>query len=127
MANIISVTYPVNGSRNFVAVIQIRGDGSGDEANTVIVPVSALTGTPATFKIKEINWDLDGFSAALYWDATSPTLAASLPTYGDEMDFYSMGAPLINGAGAGVTGNLTIETIGLGVKGHGTIIIKGYH
>jgi hypothetical protein len=117
----------MNGSRNMVAVIEITGDGSGDESGTKVIDITALTGSPATFKIKSVNWDLDGFSASLKWDATVPILALALPTYGDEMDFFEMGAPLVNNAGAGVTGSLLLDTVGLGASGRGTIVINGYH
>lgn len=127
MANTITTTYKINGSRNFVALIEVQGDGSGDESGTVIIDPASLTGTPSKFKIKKVNWDLDGFSAALFWEASTPTLALGMPTYGDEMDFFEMGAPLTNNAGAGVTGKLTITTKGLTASGAGTIIINGYH
>lgn len=127
MANTVSTTYRINGSRNFTAIIQITGDGSGDESATTVIDVANLTGTPSTFKIKKVNWDLDGFSADLYWAATAPVLALALPVYGDEMDFFEMGAPLVNNAGSGVTGNLTLYTNSLGASGRGTIVINGYH
>lgn len=127
MANTVSTTYAINGSRNFVAKIEITGDGSGDELNTVVVNVSSLTNTPSTFKIKSVNWDLHGFGGALKWAANTPVLALALPTYGDEMDFFAMGAPLLNNAGTGVTGNLTLDTFGLEAGGRGTIVINGYH
>lgn len=126
MANTVTTTYRVNGSRNFTAVIQITGDGSGDESGTAVITAAALTGAPSKFKISKVNWDLDGFSAELFWDATTPVLALGMPTYGDEMDFYEMGAPLVNNAGAGITGNLTLYTQGLGATGRGTIVITGY-
>lgn len=127
MANIVSTTYPVNGSRNFMAKIEITGDGSGDESNTIVINVASLTNTPSTFKIKKVSWDLHGFSGALKWAATTPVLALALPTYGDEMDFFEMGSPLINNAGTGITGNLTLDTFGLEAGGRGTIVINGYH
>ena len=127
MANVISTTYAINGSRNFRARIEITGDGSGDESNTVVIDVANLTGTPSKFKIKSVNWDLHGFGGALKWAANTPILALALPTYGDEMDFFESGAPLINNAGAGITGNLTLDTFGLDATGRGTIIINGYH
>jgi len=127
MPNSVVTSYKVNGSRNFMAIIEITGDGSGDEAAKVVIDVASLTGLPNTFKIKKVNWDLDGFSAKLLWDATTPTLALGMPTYGDEMDFFAMGAPLVNDAGAGVTGKLLLVTNGLTASGSGTIVINGYH
>lgn len=125
MANAIATTYPLNGVRNFQAVIQITGDGSGDESNTVVVTASSLTGSPSTFKIRKIQHSLDGFTATLKWAATTPVQAAALGDNTGELCFKD--APLINNAGAGITGNLTITTSGLNASGEGTIIINGYH
>lgn len=127
MANTLSTSYKVNGSRNFVAIIEITGDGSGEESNTVVIDVANLTDTPTTFKVKSICWSLDGFSASLKWAATTPVLAASLSQYTDDIDFFEMGAPLTNTAGSGITGNLTLDTSGLTANGRGTIVINGYH
>ena len=127
MAATVSTTYRINGSRNFVAVIQIAGDAAGDITGTTVIDPASLTGTPSTFKIKKINWDANGCTGSLYWDATTPVLACALPQYGDEMDFYEDGAPLVNNAGAGKTGKLTINTSGVAPGSTMTITINGYH
>ncbi len=127
MANTITTIFSLNGSRNFLARIEITGDGSGDETGTVVLDPANMTGVPTTFKIKSINANLDGFSGSLKWDATAPTLALALPTYDTEMDFFESGAPLTNDAGAGITGKLTLTTQGLTATGTGTIVINGYH
>ncbi len=138
MATILTTTIPVNGSRDFVAIIQIDGTSAAAElaGAAVIDPQAAitnvqasvgLTGLPADFKIKRIDWNLTGFSAQLEWDATTPIQAAALSQYGDTLEFFEAGAPVTNGAGTGKTGKLLITTKGLVAGMWGTIIINGYH
>lgn len=127
MGNTITTIYRMNGSRNFLAVIQITGDGTGNETDTTVIDPAALTGAPSTFKIKSINWSLNDFSAALKWEATAPVLAASLSQYSDDIEFFATGAPLVNNAGAGITGHLTLDTFGMTAASRGTIVINGYH
>lgn len=120
MSNTITTTLQINGSRNFTAVIDITGDGSAQESNTVILALSSLTGAPSAVKVKSVNWDLTDFSAALK-GSTSPSQALALPVYGDEMDFFEMGAPRL------FTGDIQLDTFGLTAASRGTIVINGYH
>lgn len=128
MANTITATYQVNGSNKFTAKIDIVGDGSGQETAAAIITCAALTGTPATFKIRAIQWDLVGFSAELLWDATTDVHAFSLPQdVPGGIRFSDTGAHLVNNAGTGITGTLNLATTGLNAAGRGTIIIEGQH
>lgn len=128
MAATITTRYPVNGSRDFIAIIQIIGDAAGDVTGSTVIDVASLTGKPSKFKIKSINYNLVGFAAVLNWDATSPVQAVALPQYDNFTDFFNdSGIPLDNNGGSGVTGKLLISTSGLAAKTWGTIIIKGIH
>lgn len=128
MANLITVTPQLNGSKLFTIKVDIVGDGSGDETGAAIITSAALTNTPATFKIRAIQWDLVGFSAELLWDATTDVHAFSLPEgIAGGHRFSDTGQHLINNAGAGKTGSLLLKTAGLSASGHGTIIIEGQH
>ena len=128
MANTITTSYKINGSRNFTAIVSIIGDGSGEASAVDIIDVANLTGTPTKFKIRNIAWQFNTFDAKLYWDATADVLAVALNQYEGDLDFYECcGTPLINNAGAGVTGKLQLTTVGLGSGDAGTIIIRGYH
>lgn len=118
--NTVTTTLKINGSRNFVAIVDITGDGTGQESNTVVLALANLTGTPTAVKVKSVNWDLTDFSAALK-GATSPTQGLALPVYGDEMDFFAMGAPRL------FTGDIQLDTFGLTNASRGTIVINGYH
>lgn len=128
MASSVATKYFLNGSRDFVIKIDITGDTDSELSKTKIIDVADLTGLPSKFKIRNIAWQFSEFSATLYWDATTDVQAFSLNQYEGDTDFYeSCGAPLVNNAGTGVTGNLLISTNGLGANDTGSIIIRGYH
>lgn len=127
MANTITTVYPINEPYNFLALIQITGDGTGDITGGVLIDPANLTGTPSKFSIEVINTELNGFTANLYWDATTPLLACALTNYDGLVDFKASGQALHNYAGAGINGKMTISTQGLTNNCAGTLIIKGYH
>lgn len=128
MANTITTTYQLNGSRYFTAKIDIIGDGSGQETGTAVIACSALTGTPVDFKIRAIQWDLVGFDAQLLWDATTDVQCINLPQgIAGAQRYADTGQHLVNNAGTGKTGSLLLTTSGLGASGRGTIIIEGQH
>lgn len=127
MANTLTITYPLKGSKLFTARIDIVGDGSGEiSATTLIDPAADLPGAPTKFKIRAIQWDLVGFDAELLWDATTDVHAFELPQgISGGHRFTDTGTHLINNAGSGVTGKLLITTAGLGSTGKGSIFIEG--
>lgn len=127
MANTLTITYPVKGSKLFSARIDIVGDGSGEiSATTLIDPATDLPGAPSKIKIRAIQWDLVGFDAELLWDATTDVHAFELPQgINGGIRFADTGAHLINNAGTGVTGKLLITTSGLSATGKGSILIEG--
>ena len=127
MANVIATTFPINEPYYFTAKIQITGDGSGEITGGVVIDPANLTGIPAKFDIETIDFELNGFTANLFWDATAPKLASALPNYDGFINFKQSGQALHNDAGSGITGKLTITTHGLVADSAGTIIIKGYH
>lgn len=128
MASSVATTYLLNGSRDFVIKIDITGDTDSELAKEKIIDVADLTGLPSKFKIRNISWQFAEFTATLYWDATTDVQAFVLNQYEGDIDFYeSCNVPLVNNAGAGITGNLLVSTKGLSTNGTGSIIIRGYH
>lgn len=128
MASSAETTYLMNGSRDFVIKIDITGALDSELSKLKIIDVADLTGAPSKFKIRNISWQFADFTATLYWDATTDTQAFVLNQYEGDIDFYeSCGVPLVNNAGAGVTGNLLISTYGLSANDTGSLIIRGYH
>jgi hypothetical protein len=128
MAATITTTLQLNGSKLFTAKIDILGDAAGDTAGVTIIDPANLTGVPATFKIRAIQWDLDGtFTCQLLWDATTDVHAYELGLASGAKRFSDTGAHLVNNGGAGVTGKLLLTTLGLTTGGKGTIIVEGQH
>lgn len=128
MANSITTIFTQNGSRNFVAKIDIVCDTATDYTNATVIDVANLTGTPSKFKVRNIVWQLSNFSCNLLWDATTKVQAVALNQYEGDLDlFCDGGGPLVNNAGDGVTGKLLITTKGIAAGSTGTIIIRGYH
>ncbi len=127
MANTQITTFPINEPYYFTAKVKIVGDGSGEITAGVIIDPANLTGVPAKFDIETIDFELNGFTANLFWDATTPVLACALPNYDGFINFKQSGQALHNDAGTGITGKLTVTTKGLLTGLAGTILIKGYH
>ena len=128
MANSIVTTYQLNGSRVFTAKIDIVGDASGEETVAELIDIADLTNDPASFKIRAIQWALEGFSAQLLWEATTDDHAFSLPAGSDGLRFNDTGTHLVNPLSTGYTGKLLMATTGLSSVGsRGTIIIEGQH
>lgn len=127
MANTITTRYRINGSKLFTAEVQILGDGSGEAAAVEIIAPASLTGTPTEFKIRAAQWQFDGFSAELLWDATTDVRAFELGPYASGLRFADTGAHLTNNAGDGKTGKLMLTTVGLIAGSKGSLIIEGQH
>lgn len=120
MANTITEKIIANGTRNLVLEYQITGDGSGEETGTVLVDHSAL-GASGDLAIKKHYSALNGFSAALSWDATAPVHALALEEGEGGVDWTDAGGVVKNNAGDGKTGDVKITTTGLGSGDKGTI------
>lgn len=123
MVNVVDVNTLHDGERNAVFHIRIEGDGSGEESATSLIDISTLKGAPSRVKIRAVDGKLTGFSASLLWDATTDELAAEVPAGTSFLDTDMYGG-IINNAGAGVTGDINITTVGLGAGDNGVIILE---
>jgi hypothetical protein len=81
-------------------------DGTG-EADVVKVDVSALS--LSKVEILRIQYDIYGCELTMKWDATTDVIFAVLNGSGD-LDFRA--APIVNNAGAGVTGDVMFDFTG---------------
>jgi hypothetical protein len=129
MANTITVNTQLDGGRKLLLRIDIAGDGTGEETNTVLVDASALNETfdglaVTDFRIDEYIANFIGFSATLNWDATANVQALAIPEGDSGFDFMARNHPIINRAGAGKTGDLLITTVGLGAGDTGTLLLN---
>lgn len=122
MANNINRQVIMNDSHNYVVKYTVIADGSGDLTNSIIQGTSG--DVPATGKIKLIKSTLAGFRGYLQWDATTKVPCLSLgQDVNLEQDFREIGG-LPNQGGAGVTGNVLLNTTGMSTSGYsGTILL----
>ena len=124
MANVITEQVIVDGPKNTIVKFFIVGDGSGEETNLVLYDASAYSTGSTNNRLRKISYNLNGFDAVLYWDATANVPIISLDQdLQEEVDFFKYGASLINNAGAGKTGDILLTTTGLGAGDKGYIIL----
>lgn len=111
MADAVASQTLVDGLRNVVMKFTNVSDGTGESA-VLKVDVSALSGSPATVKIKKVHFSTSGMAVRVLWDATTDVDAVLLAA--DQtgcLDFTCFGG-LTNNAGSGVTGDIRFTTIG---------------
>lgn len=118
MANTITKTVLEDGPRNLVVLVNISGDASGDETNTLLIDRSAYAVTTDTKTVVEkIEGLLSGFSATLSFDATADLNFAALPD-GQPFcyDWTDVGGVSSTKAGAGAVGDILLTTSGLAAE-----------
>lgn len=116
MANTITKTTLIDGPRNLVILVNILGDGSGEESATTLVDRSAFAPTDGTeIVVEKIEGYLASHTIALAFDATADLVFARLPS--DDyfcFDWCKIGGVSSNKAGAGAVGDIVFTTAGLG-------------
>lgn len=125
MANTITATTLHDGPRNLVQLINIVGDGSGEETNTVLVDRSAFAPTDGTeIVVERIEGLVTAFTIALSFDATTDLIFARLPD-GDLFchDWRDFGGVSSNKAGAGANGDILLTTSSLGSGDSATFLL----
>lgn len=128
MANIITTQIIKDDIHESIIKVNILGDASGEEANTIIYDASAYNWPTTENNLQYIEYDLHGFGASLLWDATVNVPMLSLvENCQAEVDFRKTGG-IPNNAGAGKTGDILLTTLGLatvaGDSGHIILRIK---
>ena len=121
MANTIEKQVINDGKLNYKVKVHIDGDGSGDEAATLLIDVSTLNHAPTGLVLISVNSALVGFTAELEWDATTNIHFWEIPDYDHSINLGEAGIP--NNAGAGVTGDVDITTTGLGAGDTGHMVL----
>lgn len=110
MANTVTTQTLHDGPRNLVVLLTGVLDTS-DEARTIKVDVSALDPACLLVRLDKIQFSItEGLSVILDWDATTDVRFAALTGTG-ELDACRFGG-FSNNAGAGVTGDIYLTTVG---------------
>lgn len=109
MADAVSSQTILDNARNTVMKLTSTSDGTGESAVTK-VDVSALNGAPSFVKLNRVRYSVAGMVVRLLWDATADVTILDLQGDGF-LDFSGFGG-IPNNAGAGVTGDIQLTTIG---------------
>ena len=110
-----STTYKIqDGDRT--AIMRFTHDSGAENAvNKVIVAdlnTNAKGEACTGVKISKIDFMTEAHGIEMYWEATTPVLAAAVPKdYADQLDFSGFGG-LFNNSAAGKTGNISFTTAG---------------
>jgi hypothetical protein len=121
MADAVTSQTILDGPRNTVMKFTNLSDGTGESA-VLKVDVSALNGAPSSVKINRIHYSTAGMVATLLWDADTDVRIADLS--GDGCLDATVYGGLINNAGAGVTGDIKLTTVGHTAGDNYTIILE---
>lgn len=126
MANTITKTTLADGALNLAVLVNIAGDGSGEENATLLIDRSAYVNTAGLkLVVRKIEGHLSGFSARLLFDATTDLEIAQMPD-GREFcyDWKKIGGIASPKAGAGYNGDILFSTLGLGAGDRGTFALE---
>lgn len=110
MANTVTSHTLIDGDRNLVMLFTGLLDTS-NESRVVKVDVSTFVPAATKVKINKIQWIVSSqLTVILDWDATTPVRFLTLVGY-DELCAKDFGG-LQNNAGAGITGDIYLTTVG---------------
>ena len=110
MANTVTTQTLLDGPRNLVILLTGVLDTS-NEARTIKVDVSSYDPVPTKVRVDKIQYSIAGaLQVLLDWDATTDVTFAVLSGQG-EIEACKFGG-LQNNAGAGVTGDIYLTTLG---------------
>ena len=115
MAHTITPQVLHSGNKFVVVKYTIAGDSktSTELVNAVLFDASSFA-TKTKNKLYDISYDLNGFSAQLLWDASSPVpMMALAKDHPVRDEYFIKEGGLINNGGTGQTGDILITTTGL--------------
>jgi hypothetical protein len=112
----VTVTTRNNGAHNLIVELDI----AADNADAVVVDVSALGIATGKLSLVEAQWALTGAPATLEWDQTSDALLLEMTT-GNGFMLFDNGSRK-DPAGAGTTGDVVLTNAAELVSG--TVLLK---
>ena len=109
MADAVSSQTLIDSAQKTIMKLTNTSDGTGESA-VLKVDVSGLVGAPSLVKIQRIHYSSAGMVTRLLWDADTDVTILDLQGDG-VFDARHFGG-LSNNAGAGVTGDIRLTTVG---------------
>lgn len=120
MADAVSTQVISDGQTSLVIKLTNISDGTGESQ---VTKVSASTYSAGSFLIEKIWFATVGMAVDILFDATSDSLAISIPQdMADELDFRDFGG-IPDPKGTGYTGNIQFTTVGHTLGDRYTIIL----
>lgn len=118
MANTVAIQVIEDGPKYAVLKVYCASDGaSGELTDQVVVDASTLWGAPTDLTLVKVYAMTTGCAFNLEWDATTDVPIMNFPTdFAEEFCFKSFGG-IHNNAGAGVTGDILLNTSGFTAAG----------
>lgn len=100
-----------DGTDHVVVHLNNLSDGTGESA-VLKVDVSTLVPDPTTHLVlRRCSYDVKGGAVELFWDAAADKLLLLMSGQMTDRDFSNWGG-LKNDAGAGITGDVLLTTVG---------------
>jgi hypothetical protein len=126
MAHTVSTQVLLDNQRQAIIKITIKGDGaSADLSKAVIYDASAYASAAISDSLMDITYCLNGFSGELFWGATADVAMMSLAKDHPHNECFFQEGGLVNNGGAGVTGDILLNTNGLAATANdGYIILR---
>lgn len=115
MANTVDVQILEEGLRNLVIKLTIKGDGTGDENDTVIIDPASFLNADDLKAMKVTPGSVLGFDIKFLYEGSPTSLEFAVFSAGtnEEIDWTPAGGN-INGV-TGKTGKILLTTVGLSV------------
>lgn len=120
MANAITRRIIINGSKDYVVLLNIVLDGATAETATIVNAVTGDIGT--SDKVVKVVAHMP-VPTTLLFDATTDVVFQAIPANTNvQLDYKDIGG-ITNNAGTGKTGDILMTTIGNGTAGVGGTIL----
>lgn len=124
MANVKETKFYANENHLIIVKYDIFGDGSGDFDEDILFDITTANNNTIYKRVTKIEYELNGFSAALSWDATSDKQIVTIEDGHHEEVCWEWFGGDSNCGLAGATGNIRFSTTGLGDGDRGYIILN---
>lgn len=121
MADAVTSQVLFDGDQKTIMKFTNVSDGTG-EAAVLKVDASTLRGNPTQLNIEVIEYDIQGMTVQILWDATTDVVAQTVGQGQFALDYSEVGG-LVNNSGAGKTGDILFTTVGATAGDTYTIVL----
>lgn len=114
----------IDGTKRTIVKITLESSAAADDTKAILFNASDYTPAVTSNALESITYELNGFSADLYWDADTDIPLISLEQdHAEHLCFEKFGGLVNNSAAANRTGDILITTHGTAANDMGYIIL----